>query len=367
MDNIHIIKAPATNDDNCAKAPNYIKEEYDHEFDSDKFKCTDSNGYDDLYKYILQHKQTNRNDKIVTIGGNSSIMASTISAINESYINITDNGVKSNLKIIVISSEPKLHTKYTTLKENIQNMVISSIIGYDDTVICNSKLLVESSQIFYFGLHNIDDEEVTLLNDLNIIYFDLEKINNMSQDFITNILKMLSDSPLHVSISMTAFNPSQKEKLNVPNVFNLLQSLSDKVVSLDIVDFNVSDNNTENITISEICKQLIINTLNIKQKTINIFNENSEFLIYRSLEQNDVEDDIGWYILRNIDINTKKEIMLQLNNDCTITIDINDEEYMITSTTVKEQQDKIYYNATTIMDFTLFPQEKQNMVFDLIN
>ena len=118
--------------------------------------------------------------------------------------------------------------------------------------------------------------------------------------------------------------------------------------------------------------ELIINSIiELKTVSVNIFNEESKFLIWKRL---DADDLIGWSILRGMTLTEREDIIKMIDDDDKIiTIPIDDEETdesydaLVTITSMKEQQDKIYYGATSLYDCCLFPDEKLNMMFELLN
>ena len=125
--------------------------------------------------------------------------------------------------------------------------------------------------------------------------------------------------------------------------------------------------------------------MDIEEKKINLFNENSRFLIFRELKQKS-EDDIGWYILRLISMTDRMKILEYIQDDKIYVINLNefgielfdndndndsdeliDNEILVAATTIDDQNKKTYYLSKSIMDCTLFPQEKFLMGFELVN
>jgi hypothetical protein len=118
---------------------------------------------------------------------------------------------------------------------------------------------------------------------------------------------------------------------------------------------------------SEVCRIFIKNIFNIKEKKINIFTEDSRFLIYRPESIEDEDGDIGWYILRFLETEQKEKLLEQLIDDSIMHLDIEDVGGVyITATTMNEQNEKSYYTSS-IMDCCLFPQEKFLMAFELLS
>ena len=62
-----------------------------------------------------------------------------------------------------------------------------------------------------------------------------------------------------------------------------------------------------------------------------------------------------------------KQLIDEDNDDHIISLEIDSEDVLISVTTVLEQQEKTYYATSSIYDCTLFPEEKVDMVFELLN
>jgi hypothetical protein len=123
------------------------------------------------------------------------------------------------------------------------------------------------------------------------------------------------------------------------------------------------------LMITSYCAKLpLIHLLKIKEKKINVFNNDTKFLIFR-LTQRENDQDIGWYILKGASIEFEEKVIKELElTDNNISIFMLDEEtpIYISTTTVAEQKEKSFYTATTIHDCALIPEEEQKMVFYLI-
>lgn len=382
---IHFIQAPVSSyaDSGCDLAPKLIKEKFDYQIQNKSFeygmmddKIVHGIGYNLLYKYILKYRADFPNDKIVTIGGDSSIIASTIPAINESYMKVQGQEAVSDLKILIIDAEPNLHNQATFNNACLNRMSMGSVMGIMETPIANFKLLMDTNQIIYLGLRNLDDTEEEILNDMGIIYFSMDKINVLGIDNVINTIKnYIGSDPLHLSVSMKGFDPKIAPSVTTKHeggivyedMIKITKGISQSIVSLDIVEFdaNVGSEREKRLT-GELCRQIIVSSLNLKEKSLNIFNENSEFLIYRPLSQ-EAFTDVGWYILKGIDINTAHELLNNIQSEQIISLDIDGIDYLVTKTTVCEQQEKSCFMAECIKDITLYPNEKQLMIFELIN
>ena len=100
----------------------------------------------------------------------------------------------------------------------------------------------------------------------------------------------------------------------------------------------------------ETARKPLVKTFDFKQKSINIFNENSRFLIWRPVKQNS-ESDIGWYILRGVSLEMREQILARFSDDDTIEI------MSINKDSSEENQDddseieELIYIASTKMNF----------------
>lgn len=333
MSNLHFICAD--NNDLSKSVAKEIKEKYD--FTMEQF--ADDSWYQKLYEHIKCFQDF----KIITIGGNQKISNSTISAINERYMKQQGKVCSSDLMVLCIGLESNLDKE------------LSTMLG-KGRPLTNSKLLLDTTQLIYYGVTEDNLEDIT---QNNIQFITNKKISIIGpENCYKSIKKMIDNKPLHVSIDLKVFD--DKKGINLEDVLDLLIKFKDNIVSMDITEFPQN-----NKIIIDFVRILIAKVFDIKESKINIFNEDSYFIIYRPLEQEN-EQDFGWYILKDVDDNIKTEILEQLNDDDIETIDIDGDDYLIAKTTINEQNKKTYYMAKTINDIALFPEEKKSMWIELI-
>lgn len=320
---MYFIKAPCNITDTAGYelAPDFIKESYDYDIKQKLFE--NDTGYKLLYKYILNHLEHNL-DKIITIGGDESISYGTVLATNQIY---------DNLKILWLDSE----------LPNILPSIIKSI---------------NPSNILFVGLNN--DCELNLLDHYDIKYLTSNKIKQNNVDIINMLLD--PENKLHVIFNIKVLN-----ELNKDNIYDILNLIKNNVIAFDLVDYNPNNDNDKSNNIKEICRNCLVTCFDLKEKSINIFNENTEFLIYRPLMQQDPRTDIGWDILRGLKLSEKEQFIKNIDDNQIISIDVDGQDYLVTKTTMEEQNKKTYLLAKTINDIALFPQEKESMMFELIN
>jgi arginase family enzyme len=380
-DKLHFIKAQchqSSRQQGYQIAPDHIKEKYDFEVsfndsivDLINKKIELSKGYQTLYEHISKIQE-----KVITIGGDHSISASTIAATNERYMRQNGEQISSDLIVLWIDAFPDLHDFNTSPNKDLNDMPAASLLGLCGTSFTKNKLLLKPDQLVYFGL-NENDDNLELVNEYNIPNLTSKKINSIGIDNSINAIKqMIQNKPVHVTLDMKVFNhditqsvvPVNKSGLTLECVEKLLVSLKNNIVALDVSEFNPCIGNPESVRITrEAIRYLLARLFDLKEKSINIFNEDSHFLIYRPVQQESPYADIGWYILKGIDLATRHEILNQMDDDEIKEIDIEGEDYIITKTTMNEQYEKSYYTAKTINDTTLFPEEKLVMCFELLN
>lgn len=397
MSNLHFIKAPchqSSRPQGYQFAPNEIKEQYDYEIDpklfdgstidmvNDEIKLCE--GYNVLYEYISKYSKENPEKKIITIGGDHSISASTIVAMNEKYMRREDeNHFTSDLIVLWIDPFPDITDFSNSATQDLNEMPCASILGLCDSKFTKHKLNVWPDQVIYFGL--LKEEITEFITNNNIKYFTSKKITDLDPDIIISAIKdMVGERPVHVSLDLKVFNKDivkcvnyeNKNGLEIKNVEKLLVGLKNNIVSMDITEFNPLIGSVNDVRIcKDLVRYLLKKTFDIKEKSINVFTEHSQFLIYRPMDQEDPETDIGWFILRGIELECREELIKIIPDDTIITIDIDINQhdemepgtYLITKTTINEQNEKSYYVATTINDIALYPQEKATMMFELVN
>jgi arginase family enzyme len=367
-------------------SPKQIKEAYDRVFKSDEYGLPDEREYPRVYSQLYEHvRSLPKNTKVITVSQDQAVSAATIPALNEKYIIQEGEEFTSNLRIIYIDS--KFDFNNSNVFSSYDEKVCSSITGIKTDQIINSKLLVKPDQIFYIGINEdlIDDEQLEIVDQLQIEYYSLQKIKKLGvEKVLKSILSRIEDHPVHVVFDMQALDKSLapavvresnvKEGMSFEDFDVILDKLKSNVLSLDVCGFNDSVDNEEKTAsryTAEIGRYIIRQIFNIKEKSINIFTEESKFLIYRPLQQNAPED-LGWYIARFMSLQEREQIIAVMDPDSVRTISIEDDDgdeidYLITVTSVGEQQIKSYYTAQAITDCCLFPQEKMQMVFELVN
>lgn len=386
MSNIFLY-APINSSDDSFK---YIKQEFNHKFSYEDYDTNKNNDnlfipsvYQQIYSYI---NKLDKNNKIITMSKDNTITTSTITAINEKYITRNEDKFSSNLKILYITPIPFLNTNFNN---NIfSDNVISSAMGLSDISLTDHKLLLKPEQIIYLGINPdyTPNDQLMLLDQLEIKFFTMDRIKKIGlQKILKYILKEFENHPIHLAINFSAFNPTISPSVKTffenynntkgfgpSEVQQLIFYLGNKISTIDITGYDINSdlNINDNIT-NKLIKNILIEIMDLNEKKINVFTEDSRFLIYRPIEQQNSHD-VGWYIMRFMTLEQRKEILEVLDDDDIINIAIDDEEseeidIYVTSTTINEQENLSYYTAQNITDKCLFPPEKMIMLFELLN
>lgn len=304
-----------------------IKHEYDIIIDDLEIDNTlrINQSYRDLYNKICE--TTN----IPIIIGDCTTVA-TMPAFKNKY---------ENIKYLMLDSQLRLHANDDDISESYLYQVLFNNYFNND---------IKTNQLIYYGPEKIDV-------DHDIITYTQNKIkkDQMNKYIINSVFNNIVNQPTFITINGSIFNIVKKKK-----ILELLTTVAPYVVGVEIINFERKHKNI----IGE-CLLSLFSSL--KEHKINIFTEDSKFLIYRPLIPTDPENDIGWYILRYTPTNIKNALMNEIGDDCIISKELDGVDYLLATTTINDQNQKTYYYADNVMDLTLFPQEKQMMCFELIN
>jgi hypothetical protein len=330
----------------------------------------------------------------------------------------------SSLNILYISSTPDTdvnikksdNTHNNESEESYSNKelsscVVSNAIGTIPSI-TQHNLLLDIKQFVYFGIRE-DLLTEKLKSELDTYY----TYDNIKGDKLKKSLHFLknkfSDDPVHIvfdlGILSSGISPlSVRENytinnngINLDELMLMLEQLKTlNIVGLDIVNyFLVKDTvSIMNRIQAETIQRIYGNLLGLKMKSFNVFNEHSKFLIFKPVEE--ISKDIGWYIMRGIDdLKVREEIMKKIELDQIITVKIPNEdtdkedtdkedtdkedtdkedtdkedtdkeekEIFITTTTIYDQNEFSYFSSEDFLDKRLYPEEKMDMMFELVN
>lgn len=386
-------------DNDIFSSVGYVKNSFDKEI---KLNISNEDELNNNYKFY----KTLTNKIPVTISPYKLVSSFTIPALSENYMYREQNEFmpgehpkfKSSLNILYISSKPNLDNyKKHTFKE-LTSSIVSNSCGYIQTY-TKHNMLVDMSQFIFFGIN--PDELTESFKMKTDRYYDSKQVKG---DKLKKTLKFLcnklQDEPVHIvfdlDILSTNISPlsmrdsliirDDKDNINLEELTLILQELKTlNIVGLDIVNYFLinDDKSIVNRIQAETIQKIYGTLLKLSTKSFNVFNEHSKFLIFKPVEEIDDDNNdnnIGWYIMRGINnIEQREEIMSKIIDDQIIMVKIDDdisddnneikeEKYIyVTTTTIYDQNEFSYYSTDTFLDKRLYPDEKVDMMFELVN
>lgn len=395
-------KTPFTVNVNFAQitAKAHIYNTFDYEICEKLYEKNDEQNYPIVYNFLYKYLGILAKDKLpIIFSPDPAISASSIAANAEKYMSAQMEkdvvNYTSNLKIIYFTATPHLLEKYEHANvENFTNGIISNLICTEENTFTKHNLALNSNQFILIGINEdlTDPIQMEKLNKLDITYFTLKQMRKKGLVQIMELVKQLvSDNPIHVVFDMsvasietapcvTRFIDADKKEFclsgfNGDEIITCMKNIScENVVGLDITgyDFRVETNEIIYRVTCEVAKLPLIHILGIKEKKINIFNENSKTLIWRPVDQVS-HSDVGWFILRGVSNELREEIMKSIPDDTIIIFTLDDDDgnemdAYISTTTMAEQEEKTYYDQThEITDCVLFYEEKVHLMFEMLN
>jgi len=293
---------------------------------------------------------------------------------NTAYPKLTDH-ITDNIdkNIIVVSCDTNIPQITSNIYKNLVTLYVS-----------NNPIILKKTETIYLGIDKdiMSDDDVYNLSNSTSIFFNIQKIQKNLIEMCNNIMN-LSDGMFHIIYDLQiidkSITPSVRRNVDQNNfliydqLVQIINIFKKKTKHLDIIGFDDAlDDQVHKYTklTGEICKIIIKNSFDIIEKSINIFTEDSRFLIFRCLDQNDPKD-VGWNICKLMTLKERDQFIKILIDKIEV-VTINDEndneiEYYVTTTSIDEQNKKSYFCSNNIYDCCLLPHEKTSMMFELIN
>lgn len=260
---------------------------------------------------------------------------------------VIESCLKDDIKLITVS-DSSIHTIATTSVNTLPGQ------NYAIIYVSTKNYLISS-----LGYNIYNDKKILCINgddvsysDENIIYYGISKKKEILQTFINNFI---TNKKVHVIIDCADIL-----KPVMSNIFDILKNIKDTINVLEFL-WCVDKKAKNNI------RAMIVNLFHVPEKKINIYNENSEILIYRPLGQED-ELDNGWYLLRGVDEQNRERLFTELIKKNWVELDVDGEVILISKTSINYQNNFTYFdNNILVEDKVLFPSEKMDLGFELIN
>ena len=374
--------------------------------------------YSDLYTKVKSILKENPDKKLISFSVDTAISSATIAAVNEQFLSIEPNpntmnnsaAYKSSMKIIYIDSRPDIKSLVMNdegkfKQKEFRDSVVSNLLGlnkteYDDSfTYTRHQASITPSQFIMLGLNEIllepTEKEELLRMDIPFYSYQLSK-DKMPQ-VINKIKSLVKSEPVYIIFDLSVFDrdimPLSTRDVTDKSMFGLnldhLKMITEgfkdiNIVGLDITGYFLSCKDSEPaFKIScETIQRIYGKMLNMKESKLNIFNENSRFLIFKELNSYD----FGWNIFRGVPEDIKDMLLSKLKDNKFLFLDqengevgeinenieyneddINPNHIVISCTTMLEQNDISFYSAQSQFDKTLYPGEKSSMLFELLN
>lgn len=349
----------------------------------------------DLYRQIMIDKNKQIKTPIITLSPDPAISGSTIAGAAEKFMYSETNKktgnpyFRTNLKVIYIDASPDLSTKKYTDYSDFNESVLADVMGLTDNTYNLHRVDLPPENIYLVGVDedNLNDDQEGYIRKHNITMFSLQ---TMKKKGIAKIMNHIIDEcrydDVHIVIDLSCmqirYAPSVHRSNDGKNGFDFDQMKMivssfkklERLNGVDVTGYNfgpIKDkekHHTSNMLTVKTIEMITSSLVCLKQKSINIFNEESRFLIWKRVDD---EDLVGWLILRGMNLQEREDMITEIGDDRIITVPVPDDGEMydafVTVTTMKEQQEKSYYVAESVYDCCLYPGEKLNMMFELLN
>ena len=385
-------------------AKGHIYNKFDYEAIGELYKKTDEDGIPIIYPFMYKYlKQLDKKKTIVTFSPDASISASTIAGMSEKYMYVSSNDnmtpkYKSKLKIIYITSKPHLDKNIDDVSvESFTNSIVSNLMCQTGGTFTEHKLVLEPEQFIFVGLDDnlLSEGDKESLAQSEITFLSMDRIKKIGIDKLCKtIIDVCDNDPVHVVFDLTVMDvasapyvtrflkglDTEADSAKISGLtLGQLDQILDKLSVLNIAAIDITSYNFKQVNFNDIAYRITCETarrpllklLKFKEKTINIFNENTRFLIWRPRYQSSPLD-LGWFILRNVSLRDREEILKYVDEDTIMIMTIQDDDgddidAYVSATSMKEQEQKTYVTAEKIEECTLFYEEKVHMMFELLN
>lgn len=374
----------------------YFTSKFDYTFKSSMYRPHKNTlAIYDLFRQIMGNDERNINTPIVTLSPDSTICASTIAGGCERFM-YTENDprkntptYRSNMKVIYINSVPALSTKTYANYQDFTDSVLADVMGLTESSFSLHRVDLEPENLFLVGIDEdmVSHDQLRIIEEKNIDMYSLQLIKRKGvKDILEHIVEQVKYDDVHIVFDLSSIsqnvapsvyrNPETTEGFDtdqVKQIVSILKNLQ-RIYSVDIVGYNFGpksmkdEYNKANMITTKIIQDIVCGFVDLKKKSINFFDEESRFLIWKRIDD---EELLGWKILRGVSLEDREEFIQMIGDDRIITVIVpdGDEVYdaFVTVTTMKEQQEKTYYLASSVYDCCLYPGEKISMMFELLN
>jgi len=351
---------------------NYCRVSYDYILNFISFNQL----YLELKNIIKNHK----NIRLITFCSDPSVSASIIAVCNEleSMIEVKPN-LKLNYEYPEFTSRLKIIKLTSNLHYNHKNS-FAKLLEPDNDI--RHQMILKSTQFIMIGMET---------TNVDLCCYSKDDINTNLEKILKLIKYNIDSNPVFIDVDLSVFDQTisplclrHPEELKNPDISVNIKNSQLKLIlkylsELNVIGINISgfcvdflDSTMINRIQIETIQQIYGTILKLKEKKINIFNENSRFLIFKPKQEifDDI-DQIGWYIMRNVDSELKERLLKDIKDGEIIEVQIVDDEnfkrdILVSTTTLADQDELSYYLADDYSDKRLYPDEKLDSYFNLL-
>lgn len=187
------------------------------------------------------------------IGGDHTVAISGIFASN-AYANL----YSKRMGVLWIDAHADFNTMESSESKNLHGVPVAVLCGHTLPILTFSSPL-DTSQIAYYGIRDVDDLEQERMEEYNMIVLNKTCISQWCQQF----------DVIHISFDVDCVDPSDLSSVNTPvsngplktdimDIMNIIKQ-TNKLISMDIVEFNPKrgDLNASSDTIVDILSSIL--------------------------------------------------------------------------------------------------------------
>jgi hypothetical protein len=366
MDNIILVKNDGTNpdiDDTIMTIDNVIS--------YDMYKPMNNTLM--IYEYMKNLFAKNNFNRTTILSDDISIASSVITGLAEKTMKTFTKTIddkeriiyESELRVFYFGNNCRLNIKEYENHLDFQDSVISNMIGITDTF-TNHKVNINPKNLHLF-INEVTENDSVIIGDNDIEFYEFDLIRKKGfERVIEHICKENMYYPVSVIFDFDILPIEiNKNEITINELDIILENIKKlkSLMSINICSYSFKKNDPRNKIKREIILKIIEEFDEIKKNRINIFSDDSKFLIWRKRD----DDTHGWNILRGVDLDFKNTVLDSIDENTIIELEIDDAYCQISSTSIKEQNGKSFYKTKDVNDLCLFPQEKIDMVFEMLS
>ncbi len=214
--------------------------------------------YGDIHEFHTQHSDRNKrawnvitkleeratqalaaNETLLTIGGDHSIAAGSISATLGKY---------PGARVVYMDAHGDINTPETSPTGNLHGMPLAALLNLFTSPIKNAKLKPEN--LFFIGVRDLDEGEKKIIRDLNINLISAKDVRANRKAALAKFRSWLreSDEPVHFSLDVDALDPASAKATGIhvedgltpaeAKSFTRTLQKEARVIAVDLVELN---------------------------------------------------------------------------------------------------------------------------------